>query len=513
MSLNVSEIKNKGRKTRQEVILALDSLDKELPMNPSLFSLKDESGEFEEALEKQTKNYNFKPGQIIKGEIMKVTEDYVFVDINYKSEGKIPISEFSNFSLTEKEEVKEGEKIDVYIEQIEDKNGMVVLSKDKANIKKIWQNVTKAYENDEVIQGKVVAAVKGGLTIDVGIKAFLPGSHFDTRPVKNLAVFIGKTMDFKIIKLNHKRGNIVLSRRVLLDKDKETVSLPEEVQKGDIVEGIVKNLTSYGAFIDLGSRDGLLYITDMSWSRIDHPSELLKLGQKIKLKVLKFDIEKNRISLGLKQMSEDKWEIDISKYEIGQVVKASVSSVVDYGIFVKLEEGLEGLIHTQELSWNRKPTNPFDEFKKGDELSAKILDIKKASRKLSLSLKQVLNNPWLKLKEVYSEGQVGEFEVSSLSDFGVFVKITEELDGLIRSGDISWSENVNPSEKYKVGDKIKAKVLEIDTDSQRVSLGVKQLERNPWSLVEENYPVGSKHEVEVIKNCGFWCFCSLGRRC
>ena len=292
MFSSMSEIKNKERKTKQEVILALDSLDKELPVNPNLLSLEDESGEFEKILDQQTKSQDFKPGQIIKGEIMKITADHVFIDINYKSEGKIPISEFSNFNLAEKEEIKEGEKIDVYIEQIEDRNGMVVLSKDKANIKKIWQNITKAHENDEVIQGKVIAAVKGGLTIDVGIKAFLPGSHFDVRPVRNLASFIGETMDFKIIKLNHKRGNVVLSRRAILDKDKESISAPSEIKEGDIAEGIVKNITSYGAFIDLGTRDGLLYITDMSWSRIEHPSELLKLGQKLKLKVLKFDTEK-----------------------------------------------------------------------------------------------------------------------------------------------------------------------------------------------------------------------------
>ena len=511
MSLNMSEIKNKERKTRQEVISALDSFDKELPVNPHLFSLEDESGEFEKILDQQTKSQNFKPGQIIKGEIIKVTEDHVFVDINYKSEGKIAISEFSNFNLAEKEEIKEGEKIDVYIEQIEDKNGVVVLSKDKANIKKIWQNITKAHENDEVIQGKVIAAVKGGLTIDVGIKAFLPGSHFDVRPVRNLAGFIGETMDFKIIKLNHKRGNVVLSRRAILDKDKEMISTPAEIKKGDIVEGIVKNITSYGAFIDLGARDGLLYITDMSWSRIEHPSEILKLGEKLKLKVLKFDAEKNRISLGLRQMTEDKWETDISKYEVGQTVKVRVSSVVDYGLFVKLEEdGFEGLIHVHELSWSRKQNvNPVEKFKQGDELEVKILDIKKASRKLSLSLKQTQDNPWVKVKELYSEGQEGEFEVSSISDFGVFVKITEELDGLIRVGDLSWSESVKPSEKYKVGDKIKAKVLDIDINSHRVSLGVKQLEENPWSLVEEKYPVGSRHEVEVVKIVDFGAFVRL----
>ena len=511
MSLSNTESKNKTLKAREEVISALDSLDKELPLNPSFFSSEDDDQEFERILSQQNQRQSFKPGEIIKGKIVRVTEDHVFVDVNYKSEGKIPLSEFSNFNLEQKEEIKEGEQIDVYIEQIEDKNGMVVLSKDKANIKKIWQNITKAFENDEIIKGKVIAAVKGGLTIDVGIKAFLPGSHFDVRPVRNLASFIGETMDFKIIKLNHKRGNVVLSRRVLLDKATEPLDAPSEIKEGAIVEGIVKNITSYGAFIDLGARDGLLYITDMSWSRIEHPNELLKLGEKLKLKVLKVDTEKNRISLGLRQMSEDKWENDISKYEVGQVVKVEVSSVVDYGLFVRLEEGLEGLIHVNELSWSRKSnTNLSEKFKLGDKLSVKIIDVKKESRKLSLSLKQMQDSPWAKLNELYSVGQEGEFEVSSISDFGVFVKITEELDGLIRLSDLSWSEpSVKASEKYKVGDKLKAKVLDIDIEAQRVSLGVKQLEENPWSHVEEKYPIGSRHEVEVVKIVEFGAFVRL----
>ena len=512
MSLDNNEIKNKERKTKQEVLSALDSFDKELPVNPSFFSLETDSEEFDKIFNEQAKIQNFKTGQIIKGEIIKVTEDFVFVDINYKSEGKIPISEFSNFNLVEKEEIKEGEKVDVYIEKIEDKNGVVVLSKDKANMKKIWQNITKAHENDDVIQGKVVAAVKGGLTIDVGIKAFLPGSHFDVRPVRNLASFVGETMDFKIIKLNHKRGNVVLSRRVLLDKDQEVINpVPaSEINKGDVVEGVVKNITSYGAFIDLGTTDGLLYITDMSWSRIEHPNEILKLGQKLKLKVLKIDSEKNRISLGLKQMTEDQWETDQFKYKVGQNVSVKVSSVVDYGLFVKLEEGFEGLIHVHELSWGRKQVgNIVEKFKPGDELVAKILDIKTEERKLSLSLKQTQESPWGKVEGLYSEGQEAEFEISSISDFGIFVKITDELDGLIRVGDLSWSENINPAQKYKEGEKIKAKVLDIDVKAQKVSLGVKQLEKDPWSVVEENYSVGSRHEVEVKRIVEFGAFVRL----
>ncbi|MDE0091887.1 MAG: 30S ribosomal protein S1 [Oligoflexia bacterium] len=507
MSLFMAVVKNKNRKTKAEVLALLDSLDKDMPSNHGLFSSQElEREEFKKIFKNTIKTQEFKDGQIVPGIIVKITQDYVIVDINYKSEGIIPRSEFCQFNNQE-EELKEGHKIEVYIEQIEDKNGAVVLSKDKANIKKVWQNIIKIHENDEIIQGKVISAVKGGLSVDVGIKAFLPGSQLDLRPVRNLEPFVGQTLDFKIIKVNHKRGNIVLSRRVILEKERASLSESAEVKEGSIVTGFVKNITAYGAFIDLGDRDGLLHITDMSWSRVEHPNQLLKVGQKLDLKVLKFDAEKNRVSLGLKQLSEEKWEESVSKYEVGQIVKAKVSSFVDYGVFVLLDEGIEGLVHVNELSWTRKNKQPSQMLKVGQELEVKIIDIKKASRKLSLSVKQTQENPWLQLKDRFQVGQIGEFEIVSISDFGLFVKVTEDVDGLIRSMDISWTENVKLAEsKYKVGDKVKAKVLDIDIPNEKFSLGIKQTHEDPWSLLEQKYPIGSRHEVEIIRIVDFGAF-------
>ena len=506
MSVFMSGMKNKSKKTKAEVLALLDSLDKDVPSNRGLFSSQDqEKEEFKQIFDDTIKAQEFKVGQIVLGTVVKVVEDQVVVDIGYKSEGIIPRSEFSQFNSSA-EELKEGLKVDVYIEKMEDRNGVVVLSRDKANIKKVWQNIISVYENDDVIQGKIISAVKGGLSVDVGIKAFLPGSQLDLRPVRNLDSFVGQTLDFKIVKVNHKRGNIVLSRRAILEKERANLPESSEVKVGSIVSGFVKNITAYGAFIDLGDRDGLLHITDMSWSRVEHPNQLLKVGQKLDLKILKFDAEKNRVSLGLKQMNEEKWEESVSKYEIGQVVKAKVSSFIDYGVFVLLDEGVEGLVHVNELSWNRKNTQPSQLLKSGQEIEVKILDIKKESRKLSLSLKQTQENPWLKLKDQFQLGHEGEFEIVSISDFGLFVKVTEEIDGLIRTVDLSWTENIKPGDKYKVGDKVKAQVLDIDVLSEKFSLGIKQTQKNPWSVLEEKYPIGSRHEVEIIRIVDFGAF-------
>ena len=506
MSLSMSDVKNKSKKTKAEVLALLDSLDKDVPSNRSLFSSQDpEKNEFKQIFDDTIKAQEFKAGQIILGTVVKVAEDQVVVDIGYKSEGIIPRSEFSQFNGSENE-LKEGSKVDVYIEKMEDRNGVVVLSRDKANIKKVWQNIIRIYENDEVIQGKIASAVKGGLSVDVGIKAFLPGSQLDLRPVRNLDSFVGQTLDFKIVKVNHKRGNIVLSRRAILEKERADLPENSEVKVGSIVSGFVKNITAYGAFIDLGDRDGLLHITDMSWSRVEHPNQLLKVGEKLDLKILKFDAEKNRVSLGLKQMNEEKWEESVSKYEIGQIVKAKVSSFIDYGVFVLLDEGIEGLVHVNELSWNRKNKQPSQLLKPGQEIEVKILDIKKESRKLSLSIKQTQENPWLKLKDQFQLGYEGEFEIVSISDFGLFVKVNEEIDGLIRAVDLSWTENIKPADKYKVGDKVKAQVLDIDVLSEKFSLGVKQTQTNPWSTLEEKHPIGSRHEVEVIRIVDFGAF-------
>ena len=502
--MNDTKKKNQIRQTKAEVLVALDALDKDFPSNPGQLSSETLGEEFNKLFFTTIQNKEFKVGQVVEGTILKITDDNVVVDINYKSEGVIPRSEFHQFNKEDQIEI--GQKIEVYIEQIEDKNGIVVLSKDKANLKKAWQDIIRAKENDEIIQGKVISIVKGGLSVDIGIKAFLPGSQLDIRPVRRMDSFVGQTLDFKIIKMNHKRGNIILSRRVILEKEREKLPKLTEFNKDSVVKGIVKNITNYGAFIDLGDRDGLLHITDMSWSRIEHPSDLLQIGQELDLKVLKIDTEKNRISLGLKQLDEKKWEEVIAKYEIGSVVKGKVSSIVEYGAFVLLDGGLEGLVHLNEISWTRKAKNPLQILKVGEELEVKIIDIKRDNRKLSLSIKQTQENPWLQLKDRFSVGEVGEFEVVSISDFGLFVKVDDMIDGLVRVFDLSWTENINPFEKYKIGDKVTAKILDINTDEEKFSLGIKQLEENPWSSVEENYPVGSRHEVEVVRIVDFGVF-------
>ncbi len=506
MSLLMSEIKNKSRSRQKkaEVLAALDALDKEFAPHPQQFSSSESMEEFKRLFDTTLQEKEFKVGHIVQGVILKITDDNVVVDINYKSEGVIPRSEFRQFD--KEEELELGQKVEVYIERIENKDGVVVLSRDKANIKKAWQDIILVKENDELIQGKVVSAVKGGLSVDIGIKAFLPGSQMDIRPVRNLESFVGQTLDFKILKMNQKRGNIVLSRRAILEKERGNLPKAEDIKEGSIVKGIVKNITDYGAFIDLGDRDGLLHITDMSWSRIEHPSDLLQMGQELDLKILKLDSEKNRISLGLKQLNQEKWEETIANYQIGSIVKGKVSSIVDYGAFMSLEGGMEGLVHINEISWTRKVKHPSHILKVGEELEVKIIDIKKDNRKLGLSVKQAQENPWINLKDKFAVGDVGEFEVVSISDFGLFVKVDDMLDGLVRVSDISWIENINPFEKYKIGDKVKAKVLDINPEGEKFSLGIKQLEKNPWTVIEENYPVGSRHEVEVIRIVDFGAF-------
>lgn len=504
---NNDQKKNRSRRTKAEVLAVLDSFDKEVPLNPSQSPPSSSDEDFKKIFEDSFPDNKFKAGQIVSGTILKITDDHVIVDIQYKSEGVIPRSEFRQFDGSDPLEI--GQKVDVYIEQIEDKNGIVVLSKDKANIKKVWQDVIRAKENDEIIKGKVLAAVKGGLSVDIGLKAFLPGSQIDVRPIRKLDSFVGQTLDLKIIKMNHKRGNIVLSRKLVVEKDREKLPEVSEIKEGSIVKGIVKNITDYGAFVDLGERDGLLHITDMSWSRIEHPNQILKVGQELDLKVLKMDSEKNRISLGMKQLNEEKWEEAIANYEVGAVVNGKVSSIVDYGIFVVLDSGLEGLVHVNELSWSRKAKSPASSFKVGDEIKVKVIEIKKDSWKLSLSVKQLEENPWLSLKDKFNVGDVGDFEIVSISDFGVFVKVNDLIDGLIRTADISWTENVNPLNEYKIGDKVQAKILDINIESEKFSLGIKQLKADPWSLVEENYPVGSLHEVEVVRIMDFGVFVKL----
>ncbi len=493
---------------KSDVLAVLDAGDKEIPANPSRLDNEYRGDtEFEQLFNSTMVNKEFKVGDIVKGKITQVKDDFVVVDINYKSESIIPKSEFR--TLKGQEEVQVGQEVEVCIDQIENENGMIVLSKDKADIKKAWQDIIKATENNETVQGLVIAQVKGGLSVDIGVRAFLPGSQLDVRPVRNMKSYIGQTYDFKVIKVNQKRGNIVLSRKVILEKERENLPGAEELKEGSTVKGIVKNITEYGAFIDLGTMDGLLHITDMSWSRLEHPSSLLKVGEELNLKILKIDKEKNRISLGLKQLDESKWNEAISKYKVGSVLQGKVSNIVDYGAFVTLEDGLEGLVHINEISWTKKIKNASQALKSGEEIKVKVIDIQKDDHKLSLSIKQAMDNPWNKISEKYSVDQEMEVPIVSISEFGLFVKVDQDIDGLVHVSDLSWTEIVNPFEKYKVGDQVKVKILDINPGEEKFSLGIKQLGSNPWSKVEEQYPVGSRHKVEVTRIVDFGVFVRL----
>ena len=509
------EVKNPVKKTKaqlhQEKLLALfEAADRDNGLkDPGQWSTT--TGEsFKDLFEESLKRADFKVGDVVKGRVVSVEEDYVLVDINYKSEGAVAKSEFR---LVEgREEVKVGQELDVYIERIEDDDGMMVLSKDRADILRTWKDISRVVENEEVIEGTVVAKVKGGLSVDIGVKAFLPGSQIELRPVHNLNTYIGKKYQFKVIKFNQKRGNIVLSRRVILQEERKTLRsrILAEMKEGSVVRGTVKNITDYGAFLDLGGLDGLLHITDMRWSRVRHPSEVLSLGQELDVKVLKFDAEKNRVSLGLKQLQDDPWVRISQELKIGDVLKATVVSLTDYGAFVKIRDGVEGLVHVSEMSWGKKVRQPSQILKVGDEVDVKMLGIDQETRRISLGMRQLMPNPWMGLKEKYSPGDELSVSVKSITDFGVFVELEgEELDGFIHVSDLSWTEHINPKSTYKKGQPLKAFVKSIQVEEGRFNLSLKSLTGDPWMDVESRYPPGSRHEVKVIKLMNFGVFVEL----
>jgi small subunit ribosomal protein S1 len=466
--------------------------------------------EFSAMFEQSLQDRDYKVGDIVKGKIVEVQTDYVLVDINYKSEGLIPINEFR--FVEGKLSVQPGDEVEVFIDKIENENGMIVLSKDKADMYKAWNDITRAAENQELIEGTVIAKVKGGLSVDIGVKAFLPGSQIDLRPVRNMDVYIGKKYKFKVIKFNKKRGNIVLSRRALLEEERESMKTQtmDAMKEGSVIRGMVKNITEYGAFLDLGGMDGLLHITDMSWGRIKHPSEVLNVGDEIEVMVLKYDQEKERVSLGLKQLQRDPWLDTAEKYSKGSQVTGKVTSLVDYGAFVEIGEGVEGLIHVSEMSWTKKVKHPSQALNVGDEVRAMVLDIDQENRRISLGLKQLETNPWLELKETYQPGTIIEGEVKSITDFGVFVGVEDGIDGLVHVSDFSWAKRVNhPSEMFTKGQKVRAVVLGVDVENERFSLGVKQLEADPWQDVERRFLIGSTHEVKVVRLADFGAFVEL----
>jgi small subunit ribosomal protein S1 len=503
--------KSRAQAEREKILAQLDAADKEVPENPGLFNLSNKAGEsFADLFEKSLSERDNKVGDIVKGRVVEVQEDYVLVDINYKSEGLIPISEFR--VVDGARDIQVGSEVEVYIDRIENENGMVVLSKDKADMLRAWNDISRAAENEEVIEGTIIAKVKGGLSVDIGVKAFLPGSQIDLRPVRNIDAYIGKRYKFKVIKFNKKRGNIVLSRRALLEEERESLRTQtlDAMKEGSVVQGVVKNITDYGAFIDLGGMDGLLHITDMSWGRVKHPSEILNVGDEIEVKVLKFDNEKERVSLGLKQLKPDPWEAVAAEFTPGKKVHGKVVSLTDYGAFVELSDGVEGLIHVSEMSWTKRVKHPSQILKVGDEVDVQVLEIDGTNRRISLGMKQLEANPWVDLKDTYPPGTIIEGEVKSLTDFGVFIGVDEGIDGMVHISDFSWTKRINhPSEMFKKGDKVRAVVLGVDIENERFSLGLKQLEQDPWANIESKYKIGSQYDVKVVKLADFGVFVEL----
>jgi small subunit ribosomal protein S1 len=448
-----------------------------------------------------------KEGQIVPGTVIKVGKDYVTVDIGYKSEGQVHMSEFRNRdgSCT----VAVGDRVDVFLESTEDDEGLVIVSKEKADKLKIWDEVAEACEKSEVVEGRIVERVKGGVAVDIGVKAFLPGSQIDLTPVRDLDSLLGKTFQFKIIKFNKMRGNIVLSRRVLLEKERE-VQRERTLQvlaEGAVLEGTVKNITDYGAFVDLGGIDGLLHITDISWKRINHPNEVLKVGETITVRVMKFDQEKERVSLGLKQMAEDPWAQADMRYPKNSRVKGKVTNLTDYGAFIEVEDGVEGLIHVSEMSWTKRIKHPSTIINLNDVVEAIVLDIDKDNRRMSLGLKQTQPNPWDDLVKKYPPGTKIKGEVRNVTDFGLFVEVEEGIDGLIHVSDLSWSAKVkNPHDVYKKGDLVEAVVLNVDPAAERFSLGIKQLGDDPWMSASDIFALGTEVTGEIVKIADFGLF-------
>jgi len=444
---------------------------------------------------------------VVQGRVLDVGSEWVTVDISYKAEGLIRASEFRN---AEGEiEIKPGDVVEVYLDTMDNEDGILILSKEKADLMRAWEEISKAVEADEVVHGQIVARVKGGLQVDIGVKAFLPGSQVDLRPVKNLDKLIGEEFDFKIIKFNQRRGNIVLSRRVLLEQEREEKreETIERLQIGAIMTGVVKNITDYGAFIDLGGIDGLLHITDMSYGRLNHPSEMFEVGQSIEVKILKFDPDSQRVSLGYKQIRPDPWEEADYKYPMGAIVRGKVVSIPDYGAFVELEDGIEGLVHISEMTWNKRIKHPSKLVAVGDMIEAKVLGIDVHEKRISLGMKQLEDNPWDVVEQQYPVGSIVNGKVRNITDFGIFVGIDEGIDGLVHISDLSWGQRIrHPSERYKKGDDVEARVLDIDKDQERFSLGIKQLSENPWYTVLSRYFLGQVVEGPVVHRADFGIF-------
>jgi len=452
----------------------------------------------------------FAEGEVVTGRIISIDKDQALIDIGYKSEGQVRIQEF----MDEKGNItaKVGDAVEVMVEWWDDEDERVLLSKDKAANIKIWEAIKKSYDEEGTVKGTITNRVKGGFSVDIGVPAFLPGSQADLRPIRNLDEMVGKSFDFKILKYNRKRSNIVLSRRAILEKelDEKRAATMASIQEGKVVEGVVKNITEYGVFVDLGGVDGLLHITDISWGRVKHPSEFFSIGDPITVKILNLDLENERVSLGMKQLVEDPWSVAAEKYAVGSRVTGKVVSLTDYGAFIELEEGIEGLIHVSEMSWTRKIRHPSKIVSVGDEVEAVVLDIKPESRRISLGMKQVVPNPWDVISEKYPIGTTIEGKIKNITDFGLFIGIDEGIDGLVHISDISWTKRIkHPSELYKKGDVVQAIVLDIEKENERFSLGIKQLQEDPWKTVPEKYKVGKEITGTITNVTDFGIFVEL----
>jgi len=450
---------------------------------------------------------DFREGSIVKGRILEVRPREVLVDIGYKSEGVISLSEFEDV-----ENLEVGDEVDVLLERLENDEGMVVLSKEKAAYRQNWNKIASVFQEDGLIKGKVKSVVKGGLMVNIGVEAFLPASQIDIVPPKDLQQFVGNTYDFKIVKINDDRRNVVLSRRELIEQERseKRQQFMDSVKVGDRVNGTVKNLTDFGAFIDLDGMDGLLHITDMSWGRLGHPSELVKVGQQLEVQVLDINKEKERVSLGLKQLQKNPWDQIEERFPAGQKVKGKITNLVPYGAFVELEEGVEGLIHVSELSWTKRIMRPSDILTVGQEVEAVVLGVNKEEQKISLGLRQLEPNPWDEIEKKFTIGSRVKGTIRNMTAYGAFVELDEGIDGMIHVSDLSWTRKINhPSEMFKKGDEVEAEVIDIDKTNQRISLGIKQLSDDPWKIIDQKYKIGDLVKGKVSKLASFGAFVEL----
>lgn len=444
---------------------------------------------------------------MLKGRIVELTKDFVVIDVGLKSEGLVPISEFSDTS-----ELYLGNEVEVFLDQAEDSAGQIVLSREKAERHRQWENIIQNCEEGSIVTGKIIRKVKGGLMVDIGMEAFLPGSQIDNKRIKNLDEYIGKTYEFKILKINIERKNVVVSRRELLEAERisKKTELLEMIREGEVRKGIVKNITDFGVFLDLDGIDGLLHITDMTWKRIKHPSEMVSLGQELEVVILSIDREKGRVALGLKQKESNPWDEIEQRYPPGTLVSGKIVNLVPYGAFIEIEPGIEGLIHVSEMSWIKNVTDPSEVVNKGQEIRAVVLAIQKEEGKISLGLKQTEHNPWENVDKKYPVGTTVPVEIRNLTNYGAFVELEPGIDGLIHISDLSWIKKVShPSEVLKKGDKVEAEILSVDKESKKITLGVKQLSPNPWKSIEQTMPVGSIVHGTVTKIAAFGAFVEL----